>query len=181
MRYSLLLLAALGLGAAACTRPATPSSAASVPPIEATPGFHKPRPVSTIPIHTFPSDTALVFQRTPCYGTCPAYTATIFRNGEVRYHGERSVPVMGEKLLRLPQTTVQTMLDKARALNFNSLPHEYRAQVSDLPATIVTSYLPGQKPYQVLAPRGTAPTQLQEYFDYLQAQLDPLAGLPVGR
>ncbi|TVT41785.1 hypothetical protein FNT36_10205 [Hymenobacter setariae] len=158
-------------GLSACSQHATPQQ----------PTFQKPRTVSTIPIHTFPSDTALVFQRTPCYGTCPAYTATVFRNGKVSYNGERSVPVMGQHTFSLDQATVAAMLDEARRRNFNSLEHSYHARVTDLPATIITTYLPGQKHYQVMAERGAAPQPLQGYIDYLGAKLDPLAGLSTQR
>lgn len=176
MRYSLLFAAGLLASLCSCAQRAALTSAAPATPASPILGS-KPRTVSTIPIHTLPNDTALVFQRTPCYGTCPAYTAVVFRNGKVSYTGERFVPVTGPRALSLPQATVQEMVDQARAINFNGLEPSYHAQVTDLPATIVTSYLPGQRPYQVMAERGAAPTPLQGYIDYLASKLDPLAGL----
>jgi hypothetical protein len=82
--YAYLLASAVGFSA--CSQRVAPQQST----------FQKPRTVSTIPSNTGPNDTVLVFQRTPCYGTCPAYTATIFRSGKVSYTGERSVPVMGQ-------------------------------------------------------------------------------------
>jgi hypothetical protein len=166
MRHYTFLLA-LAAGLPACSQRVAPQQST----------FQKPRTVSTIPINTGPNDTVLVFQRTPCYGTCPAYTATIFRSGKVSYTGERSVPVMGQHTFSIDQPTVTALLEKARTINFNSLEHDYKARVTDLPATIITTYLPGQKRYQVVAERGAAPLPLQGYIDYLADKLDPLAGV----
>jgi hypothetical protein len=169
MRHHAYLLV-LAAGLPACSQHMAPQ-----------PTFQKPRTVSTIPINTGPNDTVLVFQRTPCYGTCPAYTATIFRNGKVSYNGERFVPVTGQHAFSIDQPSVMAMLEKARSINFNSLEHTYRAGATDLPATIITTYLPGQQRYQVVAERGAAPQPLQGYIDYLADKLDPLAGLKAGR
>lgn len=179
MRYVLSLLALAGLGACA-HRSATVQTAATPAQTAPRPAFQKPRTVSTIPIHTFPGDTALVYERTPCYGTCPSYTATIFRSGKVSYHGDRFVPLTGDHTLSLDPATVQAMLDEARRLEFTSLSHQYLSNVSDLPSTIVTVYLPGQHAYRVLA-ESAIPTGLQGYLDYLRGKLDPLAGLKAER
>lgn len=174
--YLLTITAALS----ACARhPATTSAA--VPSNSATPVVHKPRTVSTIPINTAPGDTALVFQRTPCYGTCPAYTATVFRDGKVSYYGDRFVPVKGQQTLSIAQPTVTEMLEGARHINFTQLNADYRAQVSDMPGTYVTVYLPGQQRHKVFAERGAAPKELQGYLDYLGGKLDPLAGVNVDK
>lgn len=145
-------------------------------PAAAAPSFHKPRTVSTIPINTAPTDTVLVFQRTPCHGTCPIYTATIFRNGKVAYNGERFVPVLGSHELRLDPATVTDLLAEAQRINFNGLAPSYTANVSDLPSTIITVYQPGQPRHRVLAEAGI-PAPLQGYITYLKSKINPLAGL----
>ena len=177
MLYSTFLsrafsLLALGALLPACAQHvATPAAAA---PASGT--FQKPRTVSTIPINTAPADTVLVFQRTPCHGTCPIYTATIFRNGRVAYNGERFVPLTGAHELRLDPATVTAMLAEARRINFNQLAPSYTANVSDLPSTIITVYQPGQQRHRVLA-EASIPAPLQGYITYLKSKIDPLAGL----
>lgn len=171
MRPTFYLLALATTLAACAQRSATTGAAAS-----ATPVFHKPRTVSTIPINTAPGDTVLVFQRTPCYGTCPSYTATIFRNGQVSYFGDRFVPVTGQRTLSLPPATVAALLDEARRINFNALAPSYTSNVSDLPSTIITVYQPGQPRHRVRA-ESNIPAPLQGYIAYLKGRLDPLAGL----
>lgn len=174
---TLLALAALALAAAlpSCAQRSgtKPTTATKQPPVTT-----KPRTVSTIPIHTFPTDTALVFQRTPCYGTCPSYTATVFRNGRVEYFGDRSVPVLGKRTLSLPPATVAAMLDEARRINFGAFQPQYLGNVSDLPGTIVAVYLPGQRAHRVEAVHDM-PEGLTSYIAYLRGRLDPLAGLNV--
>jgi hypothetical protein len=165
-------LLALGALLPACAQHvAAPAAATPAPP-----SFHKPRTVSTIPINTAPNDTVLVFQRTPCHGTCPIYTATIFRNGKVAYDGERFVPLTGSHELHLDPTTVTAMLAEARRINFNELAPSYTANVSDLPSTIITVYQPGQQRHRVLA-EADIPAPLQGYITYLKSKIDPLAGL----
>jgi hypothetical protein len=165
------LLALSALLPACAQHVSAPAAAAPV-----STSIHKPRTVSTIPINTAPTDTVLVFQRTPCHGTCPIYTATIFRNGKVSYSGERFVPLTGSHELHLDQATVTAMLAEARRINFNQLAPSYTANVSDLPATIITVYQPGQQRHRVLA-EASIPAPLQGYITYLKSKIDPLAGL----
>lgn len=156
----------------ACAQHTLPSQSTGVKP----PPVPRPRTVSTIPIHTSPRDTALVFQRTLCYGTCPSYTATIFRDGRVMYVGERFVPLLGARSDSLPQATVMAMLDEARRINFTTLQPRYTGNVSDLPSTIIAVYLPGRHVHRVEANQGI-PDNLKSYIAYLRNRIDPLAGL----
>lgn len=136
----------------------------------------RPRTVSTIPINTALGDTVLVFQRTPCFGKCPTYTATVFRNGRVEYLGERWVPVLGKHTTQLPAATVTEMLAAARRIDFNSLPPQFTGNVSDLPGVIIAVYQPGQHVHRVEGNQNM-PENLQGYITYLRSQLDPVAGI----
>ena len=48
---------------------------------------------------TKPPRTApvLTFDRTPCFGRCPAYSMQVFADGRIDYEGKRVVPMMGKK------------------------------------------------------------------------------------
>ncbi|MVN78285.1 hypothetical protein GO988_18295 [Hymenobacter sp. HMF4947] len=124
------------------------------------------------------AEPVLVFQRTPCYGTCPAYTATIFADGRVEYEGQRFVPVLGKHTLKLPVATVNELLAGAKRINFNSLEERYSRNTSDLPATIITVHPVGQPLKAVFADEGI-PANLQGYINLLKARLDPLSGVGV--
>ena len=120
----------------------------------------------------------LVFQRTPCYGTCPAYTATVFADGRVEYDGQRFVPVLGKHTLQLPVATVNQLLAEAKRIEFNKLAERYSGNTSDLPATIITVHPLGQPLKAVFAETGI-PANLQGYINYLKSKLDPLAGIGI--
>ena len=119
------------------------------------------------------SEPVLVFQRTPCYGRCPAYTATIFADGRVEYDGQRFVDLLGKHTLTLPVATVNQMLAEARRIHFTELQDNYKGDITDLPATLVTVHPVGQPLKLVYAAEGI-PKNLQTYINYLSARLDPL-------
>ncbi|WP_223653607.1 DUF6438 domain-containing protein [Hymenobacter psoromatis] len=121
-------------------------------------------------------EPVLVFQRTPCYGTCPAYTATIFADGRVEYEGQRFVPVVGKRTLSLPPTKVAALLAEAQRIGFSQLDERYAGNTSDLPATLIKVHPAGQPAKSVFAEENI-PANLQGYINYLKGQLDPLAGM----
>ena len=124
------------------------------------------------------AEPVLVYQRTPCYGRCPAYTATIFADGRVEYDGQRFVPVLGKHTLALPVATVNQLLAEAQRINFDKLDERYPSNVTDVPATIVTIHPAGQ-PLKAVFAEGEIPANLQGYLDYLKRKLDPLAGIGI--
>ncbi len=165
MRYLTWLLA-LSLALPACAQKHVPRKGKAMAP--------KTAAVATTP------EPVLVFQRTPCYGTCPAYTATIFADGRVEYEGQRFVPVLGKHTLGLPVAKVNELLAEAKRIGFTKLDERYSQHTSDLPATIITVHPVGQPLKAVFAEEGI-PKNLQGYIDYLKAQLDPLAGIGADR
>jgi len=124
---------------------------------------------------TTPPEPVLIYQRTPCNGRCPVYTATIFADGRVAYDGQRHVPLLGKHTLSLPPATVAAMLAEAKRISFDKLAERYVGNTSDLPATIVTVHPAGQPRHAVYASE-SIPVSLQGYLNYLSSRLDPLAG-----
>jgi hypothetical protein len=125
-------------------------------------------------------EPVLVYQRTPCYGRCPAYTATIFADGRVEYDGQRFVPLLGKHTLSLPPATVADLLAEAKRINFSALADRYSNNTSDIPATIITVHPVGQPLHAVYASENI-PANLQGYINYLSGRLDPLAGVNVDK
>jgi hypothetical protein len=162
MRYLTLLLA-LSLALPACAQRKQPRKARPAKTAAATP--KAPEPV-------------LVYQRTPCNGRCPVYTAAIFADGHVEYDGQRYVPLLGKHTLSLPPATVAAMLAEARRINFAELAERYVGNTSDLPATIITVH-PAGRPLHAVYASENIPASLQGYITYLNGRLDPLAGVNV--
>ena len=118
----------------------------------------------------------LTFERTPCFGTCPAYSMQVFANGRVAYEGRHAVPLMGKHELQLPATTVTEMLRRAKAAYFETFAKEYKTGATDLPSTVVAIRQPDGSFKKVTA-ESNAPENVKGYFAYLTAQFDQLAQL----
>lgn len=159
MRYLVWLLA-LSFALPACAQKKIPRKNKAMTTTPAPPVAKQAEPV-------------LVFQRTPCFGRCPVYTATIFADGRVDYDGQRFVDLLGKHTLSLPVAKVDELLAEAKRIKFNKLQERYAGNTSDLPANIITVHPAGQ-PLKAVYAEENVPTELQEYIKLLQRTIDPL-------
>ncbi|MDB5271451.1 MAG: hypothetical protein JWP58_4491 [Hymenobacter sp.] len=123
-----------------------------------------------------PAGPVLTFERTPCYGRCPAYIMQVYADGRVAYEGRHSVPMMGKHELRLPASAVADMLRQAKEAHFETFEKQYLSGATDLPSTIVTIRQPDGTLKKVTA-ENNAPENVKNYFTYLTTQFDQLAQL----
>ncbi len=64
-----------------------------------------------------PSAFEITMQRTPCLGSCPAYTVSVDGDGRVKWHGESNVEAAGDRRATvLPRRVkeIERMLDEVR-------------------------------------------------------------------
>ncbi|MBC6612172.1 hypothetical protein H8B15_14685 [Hymenobacter sp. BT507] len=117
----------------------------------------------------------MVFRKTRCFGTCPAYNATVYADGRVAYEGLDFVPLKGKHELRLPVTVIDQTLKKANILDFSQLQSHYLSGVSDLPSTYLTLTLADgtQKTVQAELTNNT-PAELKELLTYLTEQFSKI-------
>lgn len=125
----------------------------------------KPAPTEAGPV--------LTFERTPCFGTCPAYTMQVYADGRVAYEGRRNVPLMGKQELKLPAAVVAEMLRQAKEAHFETFREQYKSGVTDMPSTIVAIRQPDGTFKKVVA-ESAVPEDVQAYFTYLTTQFDQL-------
>lgn len=118
----------------------------------------------------------LIFERTPCYGRCPAYSMQVYADGRVAYEGRRDVPLMGKHDLKLPAASVAEMLRQAHEAHFETFEKEYLSGATDMPSTIVTIAQPDGTLKRVTA-ENNAPENVKNYFTYLTTQFDQLGQL----
>ena len=101
-----------------------------------------------------PGDVEIMLERSGCFGSCPAYQVTIRGDGRVRFSSEqdgfeRAQDVhrtfMGNSLLwpgvhetRIDPGAVADLVARFRAAHFMGLRDEYRAQITDNPAYVLT-------------------------------------------
>lgn len=115
----------------------------------------------------------LTFERTPCFGTCPAYTMQVYADGRVAYEGRSNVPLMGKQELKLPVAVVADMLRQAKEAHFETFAGQYKSGISDMPSTIVAIRQPDGSFKKVTA-ESAVPENVQAYFTYLTTQFDRL-------
>lgn len=130
-------------------------------------------PKVTVPTTSVP---VLTFERTPCYGTCPAYLMQVYVDGRVAYEGRHSVPLMGKHELKLPASTVAEMLRQAKEAHFETFEKQYLSGATDMPSVIVSIRQSDGTTKKVTA-EPTAPENVKSYFTYLGTRFDQLAQL----
>lgn len=128
----------------------------------------KPTPTAPGPV--------LTFERTPCYGICPAYKMEVYANGRVAYEGNRAVPIMGKKELQMPASALAALLDQAQKAHFEKFEKRYARYTSDLPSTIISIRQPDGSLKTVTVEEG-APDNVRSLFAAFGTQLDQMAQL----
>ncbi len=95
------------------------------------------RGTSAVQYASAPDSVFFLLRRTPCFGTCPAYTITILGDGRARYSGNAHVERIGEYTGRVEEVTMKALYDRAQEIGFFKLEDRYDGQVTDLPSTII--------------------------------------------
>lgn len=78
-------------------------------------------------------DVSIELSRTQCYGSCPAYTVTLYGDGSTVYQGRQFVSMTGEHRSEVSVSAVSALLDRFRSSNFLALRSSYRTGWTDLP------------------------------------------------
>jgi hypothetical protein len=177
MRYAslLLLLCFFSFSLPVCAQKATSKKAVSQK--------SKTKKVSkkpaTVQASTPPKNATgpvLTFERTPCFGTCPAYSMKVFADGRVAYEGRRGVPMLGAQELKLPVAAVTDMLRQAQEAHFEQFQDRYSQNTTDLPSTIIGVKQANGQLKTVILEEG-APENVRELFTYFGNQFDKVAQL----
>jgi hypothetical protein len=105
-------------------------------------------------------------QRTPCYGTCPIFQISVFKNGLTFYNGEENVLQKGKFYFYLNQEDINSIFDKAKEINYFTLENNYDMPVSDFPTTI--SSLSDQKNVKKIENRAGGPKELAEFESFFE-------------
>lgn len=108
----------------------------------------------------------LLFQKTPCYGTCPAYNATIYSDGRIRYEGLRYAPVQDTLYLQLEKKQLEELQQKVNKLSYNTFKSSYLSPYTDMPSTYITFYEQGREGKRVKHQQG-GPEALQQLLKQL--------------
>jgi hypothetical protein len=110
------------------------------------------------------------YQKTVCFGTCPAFTMTInAETNKISYTGESNVEKLGNYTKNISDEELFTLSEAFDKANFFELKDEYNSEMTDIPSKYV-SYSFGGKSKKI-RDRYNAPAELKE----LESLLDKIA------
>ncbi len=112
----------------------------------------------------------MTFERTPCFGKCPAFRVNIYRGGYATYEGTQFSEYMGKHMGAFSKETPLAILAEAERIGFFGMEKKYDAPVTDLPS-MITEIRTKEKQHKVLARVGT-PKELKEFGKYMDALID---------
>jgi hypothetical protein len=111
---------------------------------------------------------AVYIRKTPCYGKCPAYEATLYGNGQVLYNGKSNVELLGRYLFTLPVKTINNIQNQARRAGYHKLNKEYMVN-PDLPSVITTITYDGKT--STIEVQGNAPDRLKDLLVFIDQEV----------
>lgn len=121
----------------------------------------------------------LSFERTACYGRCPAYLFQLYDNGDATYEGKRHARLIGTHLAIANDAQIDSLVAMAANIHFFDLEDKYpvdASPISDLPNTI-THMILGGKEKQVIN-NHLAPSELKELEDHIDGLIHQLNWQP---
>ena len=78
----------------------------------------------------------LYFERTICFGECPAFRITVYSDGKSVYEGLNFVEKLGIYDAQLSTAAMKEIRGEAERIGFFELQNKYDASVSDVPTCI---------------------------------------------
>lgn len=111
----------------------------------------------------------LEMSKGPCYGPCPVFKLTIYRNGLASYVGERYTEREGTFYKNLDRGQIDKLVADCKAANLWQFPDAYRSQYPDLP-TVTITYFEADRSKTILGKEGRP-----EVIMNLEASLDKIA------
>jgi hypothetical protein len=118
----------------------------------------------------------LSFERTACYGHCPAYIFKAYSNGDATYEGKKHVKRVGIYLASMSEKDLLELHEKAAEIGFFELAGRYPIEgplIADLPNTI-THYVLGERSKKIVN-NHLAPEPLGEFEAYLDEMIERLS------
>jgi TonB family protein len=95
------------------------------------------------PVGMAPVDYVELY-RSACYGSCPAYTVRVHRDGSVEWNGDSSVSIRGQAKEAIPPSNAATLLRNFQAPEFWALCSSYSRSVTDSATTGISVNIAGR-------------------------------------
>ena len=111
----------------------------------------------------------LYFERTLCYGECPAYEITVYSDGRCTYKGVKFVDKIGDYDATITSAQMSEIAEEAERVGFYDFKDKYDASVSDVPTCI--TMISADRGRKRVEDRFDAPDVLHAFEKYLDGIL----------
>ena len=111
----------------------------------------------------------LSFERSQCFGECPAYRITINNKGQCLYEGFKWVERSGRHHAEISEDVMLAIRQKAENIGFFDMKDKYDGPVSDLPSTIIIMSTDAER--KQVIDRFEGPKELRDFEKYLDLVL----------
>jgi hypothetical protein len=120
-------------------------------------------------------DLVVSLNRTPCFGSCPAYKVEIFKDGTVKYNGIGYVKRLGFFTSKADEIFIAEILKQAETINYMKFSNRYpieNVEISDMPQTI--SYIRLGSVGKMIQNNLDAPKELVAFERWLEKCIENL-------
>ncbi len=122
-----------------------------------------------------PKDKILEYEKTQCFGSCPVYTATIYKDGTVVYNGLMYVKNEGKKVYKLSKDDMNDIYTKLNEDDIMKYSNNYDAEVTDLPSTYLILFKDGRV-IKKIHMRANVPNYLNNLSNLIHNKLSKKGG-----
>jgi hypothetical protein len=86
---------------------------------------------------TIKKHVSLSFSKSQCFGDCPVYDATIYRNGKIEIDGKANVNNIGTNVYQDEDYDISEIFRLADKIKFEELEERYNTHVRDISRTTI--------------------------------------------
>ena len=118
------------------------------------------------------NNVIITLERTMCFGECPVYSVTVYKDGRVVYEGKDFVRIQGRQEYKIPRAKVNQLLREFEKCNFLAMNDEYLAIATDGPGCITSLTINGT----TKEVRHWYPSFTQNGLQELENKIDEITG-----
>lgn len=114
-------------------------------------------------------------KKTPCFGQCPVFSATVWSDGKVEYVGEKWATRTGHFTATAKKNWLKTLLETAESSGYFAFSPYYPVQlmeIADLPTTFV--FIESKGRFHQVENHFDAPLALLNFEKYFEEKLEEL-------
>lgn len=126
--------------------------------------------LTTVPVITL--------ERTPCFGTCPAYKLTIYDDGKVEYEGKDYVKRKGKAEGQITKAELEALVGEFERIDYLNLADNYTLNSKNCPQgwtdnpTAVTSFNRKDKTKKIVHYHGCQGSNVLQQLTALENKID---------